>query len=184
MVFLDPGPLVGDVPADVLDRVLRRTDWLTCNAREAAWLTGQADPVAAARALAAGAPDGGPRPGAAGGPRPGAAGGGPRPGAAGGGPRLRGRGGVVVRTGPAGCLLALAGGGPAPLQVPGFRVPVVDTNGAGDIHTGTFIAVLARGADAREAARTANAAAAISVTRRGPAAVPAEAELADWLAGR
>jgi sugar/nucleoside kinase (ribokinase family) len=176
VVFLDPGPLVGDVPGDVLDRVLRRTDWLTCNAREAAWLTGQADPVAAARALAAGAPDGGLRDGPTGGPRPGVAGGG----LAG----FRGRGGVVVRTGPAGCLLALAGGGSAPLQVPGFRVPVVDTNGAGDIHTGTFIAVLARGADAREAARTANAAAAISVTRRGPAAAPTEAELADWLAGR
>jgi sugar/nucleoside kinase (ribokinase family) len=168
LVFLDPGPLVGDVPGDVLDRVLRRTDWLTCNAREAAWLTGEADPAAAARVLAAGIPGGGPRHGAT----------------AGGPPPFRGRGGVVVRTGAAGCLLALAGAESAPLPVPGFRVPVVDTNGAGDIHTGTFIAVLARGADAREAARTANAAAAISVTRRGPAAAPTEAELADWLAGR
>jgi sugar/nucleoside kinase (ribokinase family) len=177
LVFLDPGPLVGDVPGDVLDRVLRRTDWLTCNAREAAWLTGQADPVAAARALAAGAPAGGPRRGAAGKLAHGAAGGG-------GPPAFRGRGGVVVRTGAAGCLLALAGAGPAPLHVRGFRVPVIDTNGAGDIHTGTFIAVLARGADAREAARTANAAAAISVTRRGPAAAPTETELAGWLASR
>jgi sugar/nucleoside kinase (ribokinase family) len=167
LVFLDPGPLVGDVPGDVLGRVLGRTDWLTCNAREAAWLAGRDDPVAAARALAAGAPGGGPRHRAAGGP-----------------PAFRGRGGVVVRTGAAGCLLALAGAESAPLLVPGFRVPVVDTNGAGDIHTGTFIAVLARGADAREAARTANAAAAISVTRRGPAAAPTEAELADWLARR
>jgi sugar/nucleoside kinase (ribokinase family) len=173
LVFLDPGPLVGDVPGDVLDRVLRRTDWLTCNAREAARLTGQADPVAAARALAAGARDGGPLRGAAEGPPPGAAG---------GPPAFRGRGGVVVRTGAAGCLLALAGTETAPVRVPGFRVPVLDTNGAGDIHTGTFIAVLARGADAREAARTANAAAAISVTRPGPAAAPAAAELAAWLA--
>ena len=168
VVFLDPGPLVGDVPGDVLDRVMRRTDWLTCNAREAARLTGQADPLAAARALAAGAPGDGPLPGADGG----------RP------PALRGRGGVVVRTGAAGCLLALAGAAQAPVHVPGFRVPVLDTNGAGDIHTGTFIAALARGTDAREAARTANAAAAISVTRRGPAAAPTEAELAHWLAGR
>jgi len=159
VVFLDPGPLVGDVPGDVLDRVMRRTDWLTCNAREAARLTGQADPLAAARALVHGSPGGGP-------------------------PAFRGRGGVVVRTGAAGCLLSLAGAGPAPVHVPGFRVPVLDTNGAGDIHTGTFIAVLARGADAREAARTANAAAAISVTRRGPAAAPTGAELAEWLAGR
>ena len=176
LVFLDPGPLVGDVPGDVLDRVLRRTDWLTCNEREAAWLSGEADPVTAAAALAAGAREGEAWHGAAGGPRYGAAGGGP--------PAIRGRGGVLVRTGAAGCLLALAGAGPAPLHVPGFRVPVIDTNGAGDIHTGTFIAVLARGGDAREAARTANAAAAISVTRRGPAAAPTEAELADWLAGR
>jgi sugar/nucleoside kinase (ribokinase family) len=159
VVFLDPGPLVGDVPGDVLDRVMRRADWLTCNAREAARLTGLADPRAAARALAAGAPDGGP-------------------------PSFRGRGGVVVRTGAAGCLVGLAGAGQAPVHVPGFRVPVVDTNGAGDIHTGTFIAALARGTDAREAARTANAAAAISVTRPGPAAAPTEAELARWLAGR
>jgi sugar/nucleoside kinase (ribokinase family) len=186
LVFLDPGPLVGDVPGDVLDRVLRRTDWLTCNAREAAWLTGQADPVAAARALAASAAGSGPlRDAAGGGPLRDAAGGGSLRDTAGGGPPpFRGRGGVVVRTGAAGCLLVLAGAGPAPLLVPGFRVPVVDTNGAGDIHTGTFIAVLARGADAREAARTANAAAAISVTRRGPAAAPSEAELAEWLAGR
>jgi sugar/nucleoside kinase (ribokinase family) len=175
LVFLDPGPLVGDVPGDVLDRVLRRTDWLTCNAREAARLTGQADPAAAARALAAGARDGGPLRGAA--ERP-------PPGAAGGPPAFRGRGGVVVRTGAAGCLLALAGPETAPVPVPGFRVPVLDTNGAGDIHTGTFIAVLARGADAREAARIANAAAAISVTRPGPAAAPAAAELAAWLADR
>ncbi len=159
VVFLDPGPLVGDVPGDVLDRAMRRADWLTCNAREAGRLTGLADPRAAARALAAGAPGGGAS-------------------------CFRGRGGVVVRTGAAGCLLALAGAGPAPVHVPGFRVPVLDTNGAGDIHTGTFIAVLARGGDAREAARTANAAAAISVTRRGPAAAPTRAELAQWLAGR
>ncbi len=159
VVFLDPGPLVGDVPGNVLDRVMRRADWLTCNAREAGRLTGLADPRAAARALAAGAPGGGAS-------------------------CFRGRGGAVVRTGAAGCLLALAGAGPAPVHVPGFRVPVLDTNGAGDIHTGTFIAVLARGADAREAARTANAAAAISVTRRGPAAAPTGAELAQWLAGR
>jgi sugar/nucleoside kinase (ribokinase family) len=191
LVFLDPGPLVGDVPSDVLDRVLRRTDWLTCNEREAAWLTGEADPVAAARALAAGARGSEPRHGAAGKPRHGASGGlehgaahGPLRGAATGAPPFRGRGGVVVRTGAAGCLLAQAGAGPAPLHVPGFRVPVIDTNGAGDIHTGTFIAVLARGGDAREAARIANAAAAISVTRRGPAAAPTEAELADWLAAR
>jgi len=55
------------------------------------------------------------------------------------------RAGVLVRTGPDGCLLCCRGG--VPVHVPGFRVDAVDTNGAGDAHTGTFIA-----------ARTANAA--------------------------
>jgi len=48
-VFFDPGPLVHLIPAEVLDPVLRRADWWTCNAREAASLTGQHDPLAAAR---------------------------------------------------------------------------------------------------------------------------------------
>jgi sugar/nucleoside kinase (ribokinase family) len=146
VVFLDPGPLAGEVPGDVLDRVLRRTDWLTCNAREAARLTGRGDPAAAATALAR---------------------------------RVRG---VLVRTGADGCLLAGTGAGP--VHVPGFAVTAIDTNGAGDTHTGTFIAALARGADVRSAARIANAAAAFSVTRRGPATAPTEAELSRFLAGR
>jgi sugar/nucleoside kinase (ribokinase family) len=70
------------------------------------------------------------------------------------------------------------------VPVPGFLVDAVDTNGAGDAHTGTFVAALARGADALDAARTANAAAALSVTRRGPATAPSAAELARFLAGR
>jgi len=57
-------------------------------------------------------------------------------------------------------------------------------NGAGDAHTGTFIAALAGGADVADAVRTANAAAALSVTRRGPATAPTAAELARFLAGR
>src|ERR1019366_8050022 len=47
VVFLDPGPLVATIPAAVLDRVMRRADWLTCNVAEAAALTGRRDPVAA-----------------------------------------------------------------------------------------------------------------------------------------
>jgi len=63
-------------------------------------------------------------------------------------------------------------------------VDAVDTSGAGDTHTGAFIAALAGGADEVDAARTANAAAALSVTRRGPATGPAAAELTRFLAGR
>jgi sugar/nucleoside kinase (ribokinase family) len=90
------------------------------------------------------------------------------------------RRGVVVRTGPGGCLLGQAGQPPA--HIPGFPVQAVDTNGAGDTHAGTFIAALARGAAPAAAARTANAAAALSVTRRGPATAPDAAELARFLA--
>ncbi len=149
-VVFDPGPLVASIPADALDQVLRRADWLTCNAREAAALTGHGRPPAALRALAG---------------------------------RLAGDGrrgaGVLVRTGSDGCLLSSSA--TEPLTVPGFRVTELDSNGAGDTHTGAFIAALASGADAPQAARRANAAAAISVTRRGPATAPNATELAQFL---
>ncbi|OON82183.1 PfkB family carbohydrate kinase [Streptomyces tsukubensis] len=48
---LDPGPLVADIPAEVLEPVLRRTDWLSCNTREAGLLTGGTEPREAALAL-------------------------------------------------------------------------------------------------------------------------------------
>jgi sugar/nucleoside kinase (ribokinase family) len=87
---------------------------------------------------------------------------------------------VVVRTGPDGCLIGRPGAGV--VQVPGFRVRAVDTNGAGDAHSGVFIAALAAGATAAAAARRANAAAAFSVTRRGPATSPTREELDRFLA--
>jgi sugar/nucleoside kinase (ribokinase family) len=85
---------------------------------------------------------------------------------------------VLVRTGQDGCLIGRPGG---VVHVPGFRVRVVDTNGAGDTHSGVFIAALAAGAAETAAARTANAAAALSVTRRGPATAPTREELARFL---
>jgi sugar/nucleoside kinase (ribokinase family) len=87
---------------------------------------------------------------------------------------------LLVRTGPDGCLIGGPDGGV--VHVPGFSVPVVDTNGAGDTHSGVFIAALAAGASETEAARTANAAAALSVTRRGPATAPSREELNKFLA--
>ncbi|HWG60676.1 MAG TPA: PfkB family carbohydrate kinase [Streptosporangiaceae bacterium] len=154
VVFFDPGPLVRDVPAKVLASVLRRADWLTCNAAEATLLTGALSPGAAWRTLTAGRPGGG----------------------------------VVLRMGPDGCLVSRVtepgAGATGPVHVAGFQVPVVDTNGAGDTHAGTFIAALAGGADPVTAARTANAAAAVSVTRHGPATAPSAGELAEFLATR
>ena len=52
LMFFDPGPLVGSIPAAALAAVLGRADWLTCNAREAAILAGSTDPLAALAALA------------------------------------------------------------------------------------------------------------------------------------
>ena len=51
LVF-DPGPLGAQVPAAALDQVERRADWWAGNAAEAAALTGEATPEAAALALA------------------------------------------------------------------------------------------------------------------------------------
>ena len=157
-MFFDPGPLVGSIPAAALATVLGRADWLTCNAREAAILAGSADPRAAAAALARRSSRAG---------RPGRA-------SRDGGPW------VLVRTGPGGCLVGRPDGGV--VHVPGFRVNALDTTGAGDTHTGALVAALAAGAAETAAARTANAAAALSVTRPGPATAPTGEELARFLA--
>jgi sugar/nucleoside kinase (ribokinase family) len=94
----------------------------------------------------------------------------------------RGRPGAVVRTGADGCVVAPPGR-PA-VRVPGFAVTPVDTTGAGDTHTGTFAAAVARGEAPAAAARLANAAAALSVTVPGPATAPAAADLAAFLRAR
>ncbi len=83
---------------------------------------------------------------------------------------LVGRAGAVVRTGAGGCVLAVAGADP--LMVPTVAVEAVDTTGAGDTHTGVFLAALLGGSTPEAAARHANLAAADSVTRRGPATAP------------
>ena len=79
-------------------------------------------------------------------------------------------GGAILRDGARGCHLALTG--QAPVHLPGFAVRAVDTNGAGDAHTGAFIAMLAQGADAERAARIANVCAALSTTKEGPSTAP------------
>ncbi|HEX4089129.1 MAG TPA: PfkB family carbohydrate kinase, partial [Trebonia sp.] len=53
LLFFDPGPLVAQIPDDVLAPVLARCDWLSCNAREATLLTSATAPDQAARALLA-----------------------------------------------------------------------------------------------------------------------------------
>lgn len=83
-----------------------------------------------------------------------------------------GRSGVVVRHGATGCTVAIAGHGPE--QVDGFATTVIDTNGAGDVHSGVFLAEIANGGDVIESARRANAAAAMAIAVLGPASSPAK----------
>jgi sugar/nucleoside kinase (ribokinase family) len=73
--------------------------------------------------------------------------------------------GVVLRRGSDGCLVQTRGG--APVDVPAVPVErVVNTNGAGDVHAGTFVAGLARGLTPVAAAAVANAEAARRVAGR------------------
>jgi sugar/nucleoside kinase (ribokinase family) len=81
---------------------------------------------------------------------------------------------MVVRDGPQGCWISQ---GSERRHVPGFKVEAVDSNGAGDAHAGVFVAGLAQGLSAFDAARRANAAAALAVTRWGPATSPGAAEV-------
>jgi sugar/nucleoside kinase (ribokinase family) len=169
LLFVDPGPLAAQIPAPVLDPVLARCDWWSCNQREGALLSGTSDPAEAAR-------------------------------------RLIGRTGhadVIVRAGPDGCVLATrttgpragvltgrradvltgrrADGAPSLSQLPAPVVTAIDTTGAGDAHSGVFLAALAAGLPAADAARRANAAAALTVTRSGAAVSPTRAELDQFL---
>ncbi|WP_166418909.1 PfkB family carbohydrate kinase [Cochlodiniinecator piscidefendens] len=78
-------------------------------------------------------------------------------------------GGVVIRDGEKGCIVACNG---THHVIPGHEVDAIDTNGAGDAHIGSFIAMLAQSESPLVAAQYANIAAALSTTRSGPATAP------------
>jgi len=165
LLFLDPGPLAAQIPAAVLDPVLARCDWVSCNHREAAALavSSSAAVSSSSAAVSSAAP-------ASAGP-------------AAAGRRLlarAGRAGILVRDGAAGCYVGLRGSAD-PVHVPAPKVTAVDTTGAGDAHSGVFIAALAEGLRPVAAATRANAAAAFAVTRPGPATAPTRAQLDAWL---
>jgi sugar/nucleoside kinase (ribokinase family) len=80
------------------------------------------------------------------------------------------RRGVVVRCGRRGCIVARAGA--EPIEIAGVETTVVDTNGAGDVHNGVFLAELARGTELHEAIARANIAAAVAISVLGPATSP------------
>ena len=88
---------------------------------------------------------------------------------------LSGRlGTVLVRVGEQGSWFSDGG---AAHHTPSIPVTPVDTNGAGDAHSGVLAAALARGIDLTTALRWANVAGALTTTHFGPATCPSEAEI-------
>jgi sugar/nucleoside kinase (ribokinase family) len=93
--------------------------------------------------------------------------------------RTRG-GGVVVRRGDLGCLAVTDADGR--FEVPAFATDVVDTNGAGDVHNGVFLAEHARGTSVLEALQRANIAASVAIGVLGPATCPTRDVVSEKLA--
>jgi sugar/nucleoside kinase (ribokinase family) len=152
VVVLDPGAAFAALPQPVRDAMLEVTDVWSSNAEEAEDVlraVGEEPPGELAALTAAIAP------------------------------LLRGAAVAIVRDGPEGCAVHVAG---ATTDVPGFPQTPVDTNGAGDTHTGALLAEVAAGTPWVEGCRRANAAAAIKVTRRGPESAPTAAEVDAFLA--
>ena len=81
---------------------------------------------------------------------------------------------VLVRAGAQGSWFS---DGDGARHTPSIPVTPVDTNGAGDAHSGVLAAALARGVDLTTALRWANVAGALTTTRFGPATCPSEAEI-------
>jgi ribokinase len=99
--------------------------------------------------------------------------------------RLHGKGlhGVVLKRGAEGAFVSVAG--ERAEWVKPFKVDAIDTVGAGDCFNGAFAVALEEGKDPWAAARFANAASAISVTRKGAqASMPLRAEVEQFLAQR
>lgn len=97
---------------------------------------------------------------------------------------LLGRGlcAVALKRGAEGAFIATAGGKSG--WVAPFPVDAIDTVAAGDCFNGAFAVALLEGLDAFAAARFANAAAALCVTRKGAqASMPSRAEVDAFLAG-
>jgi len=81
---------------------------------------------------------------------------------------------VLVRAGAQGSWFS---DGDGACHTPSIPVTPVDTNGAGDAHSGVLAAALARGVDLTTALRWANVAGALATTRFGPATCPSETEI-------
>ncbi len=172
VVVLDPGAAFAELPADVRDTMLARTDVWTGNAEEATdLLAARSVSVEASKAGASKA--GASKAEASAREIVGQA--------RALSPLLRAGAVTIVRDGAAGCAVHAHG---ESTYVPGFPQTPVDTNGAGDTHTGALLAGIADGATWVDACRRANAAAAIKVTRRGPTTAPTADEVEEFLRGK
>jgi len=82
---------------------------------------------------------------------------------------------IVLTLGKQGCIYA---DGKQILHSPAFQVEAVDTTAAGDTFIGYFLSAIARGESCEKALRNANAAAALTVSRKGAApSIPFEEEV-------
>ncbi len=89
--------------------------------------------------------------------------------------------GVALKRGAEGAYVSVAGARAE--WVKPFKVDAIDTVGAGDCFNGAFAVALEEGKDPWAAARFANAASAMSVTRKGAqASMPLRAEVEEFLA--
>ena len=90
---------------------------------------------------------------------------------------------VLLRAGAEGayfvrsCDAALSASGTDPSYIPTPRVEAIDTNGAGDAHSGVLAASLALGIPMKRALLFANCAGALSTTVVGPASCPTREEI-------
>ena len=90
---------------------------------------------------------------------------------------------VLLRAGAEGayfvrsCDAALSASGTDPSYIPTPRVEAIDTNGAGDAHSGVLAASLAQGIPLKRALLLANCAGALSTTVVGPASCPTREEI-------
>lgn len=92
--------------------------------------------------------------------------------------REKGARNILITLGSRGCLVSW---GDRTSTVASFKVDVVDTTGAGDVFNGVFAATIAEGQDMERAARTANAAAALSVTKLTADSAPDRKDIDSFL---
>jgi ribokinase len=150
IVSFDPGPLLESIPHERFAQVLGRCDILTLNQREAQLFA--SSPRDSGTALARRVLSAVPR-------------------------DPDHHRALVIREGASGCVVTGGELGDAIEVVVAPRIEAVDTTGAGDAHAGVLLAAFLDGSGLVEAASIANRAAALTVTRCGPATSPTRAEL-------